>query len=603
MKKASSASTPFKKRHSFLSILFVACASFVFPERVVTGEVPPIRVVYFTPSDRKPAPDIPTRLFRVMSNIQEFYRAEMERAGYGSLTFALDTEPDDPLRLRVHYVTGKEPASFYTRGAYNSIREEVTESLTKGEDGNSPLHPASEIVVVFQRLLAMNDEGEFYHQGPIVGSGNHLFGIALAMDDERLDADLLTSELPAESEGQMSLGEFNTRYIGALAHELGHAFGLLHNSETDIERRTRGYSLMGIGNNCYGAQLRNAGKGAFLTSGDTLRLSRCRAFAGDLPFAFTRPKWRLLLLKGEFTRSADGTPELLLKGRIESSVRLIGVTAYNDDAAIPSDYDAKSFTAIPNEEGYFELKITELAETEYQLRLVGICANGATIGAEVFYKVDADLSPSGLNSINTFAPEIQIRRLFECWNIQRLREVIQELEDRDADPVLIRKGKHLLSRMTNPPVPVSPSNLPDNVTELRLSEAEWENARNGINKLLRDRVPSELFITVGGQFYEQGLFAHAPSVHRFRLQKKWGSFYTAFGLADGHCGSVRFRIIGDGEELYASSTVRDHRTRDISVSVKDVDVLDLVVEPTNDGNSHDWGIWLNPLLSRKKAEQ
>ncbi|MGI5831176.1 MAG: NPCBM/NEW2 domain-containing protein [Thermoguttaceae bacterium] len=561
-------------------------------------ELPPVRVVYFTPADSEPGPDAPVRLCRVMNHVREFYRKEMERLGYGPMTFALDLDPTDPSRLSIRHVKGKYPVSFYGKGNYRQIYKEVSEALKGGTNGLRPIHPSSEVVVIFQRLTTATEEGEPFHRGPIVGSGNHLFGIALAMDDDHLNPELLTSDTPVTPGGKLSLGEFNTRYIGALAHELGHAFGLLHNAETDAQRRVLGYSLMGLGNNYYAREERGEGKGAFLTEADGMRLSRCRAFAGDIPYAFTQPKWRILLLQGKLQRKENGEIELLLKGRFDSDVPLAGVIAYNDDSSVPGDYDAKSFITRPDSDGNFSMTITELTETGYQLRLAGIGVQGAVFDATVTYEVDEKLSPDGLRRLNSFAPEFLMRRLFECWNIDRLQEVVWELERRGADPILIRKGRHLLRRMTDPPHLVSPDEVADDVNNMNLSEALWVDAHNGIDRILRDRVPQELFITAGGDYYESGIFAHAPSLHRFRLGKKWSTFTSLCGISDGHCGSVRFRVIGDGKELYTGPVVQDHLVREISILVEGVEVLDLVVEPGDDGNSQDWGLWIQPALSR-----
>ena len=81
-------------------------------------------------------------------------------------------------------------------------------------------------------------------------------------DDQRLDPRLLSSKAPGGYYGgPCSLGEFNSHYIGGLAHELGHAFGLPHDCQREAERAKRGLSLMGGGNHTYGQEQRGEGPG------------------------------------------------------------------------------------------------------------------------------------------------------------------------------------------------------------------------------------------------------------------------------------------------------------------------------------------------------
>jgi len=61
---------------------------------------------------------------------------------------------------------------------------------------------------------------------------------------------------------------------------------------------------------------------------------------------------------------------------------------------------------------------------------------------------------------------------------------------------------------------------------------------------------------------------------------------------------VVFVIRGDGKELFRSPTIRDHRVREVTIVVADVDVLELLVENGGDGNAGDWGVWLSPGLAR-----
>ena len=99
--------------------------------------------------------------------------------------------------------------------------------------------------------------------GPYVGGGNRLAGTAWVYDDERLDPQLLASQADGGYTGRpCSLGEFNSHYIGGVAHELGHAFGLPHDCQKESDL-ARGLSLMGGGNHTYGQEQRGEAPARF----------------------------------------------------------------------------------------------------------------------------------------------------------------------------------------------------------------------------------------------------------------------------------------------------------------------------------------------------
>jgi hypothetical protein len=101
---------------------------------------------------------------------------------------------------------------------------------------------------------------------------------------------------------------------------------------------------------------------------------------------------------------------------------------------------------------------------------------------------------------------------------------------------------------------------------------------------------------VGGKFFEQGLYAHAPSKHELELEGKWARFRSAYGLQDGHPGSVVFVVRGDDKELFRSPLVKDQALRKLDVDVQGVNSLELSVEDGGDGNHGDWGVWIWPQL-------
>ncbi len=139
-------------------------------------------------------------------------------------------------------VRGREPAAAYGRNDGDKVRREVCDALRA-----EGMEPDRETILIFQVLLGGRD-GRAVEVGPYAGGGGPGGGTAWVYDDERVDARLLPSREPGGwYNGPCSIGRFNTHYIGGVAHELGHAFGLPHDSERASERRIRGRSLMGGG--------------------------------------------------------------------------------------------------------------------------------------------------------------------------------------------------------------------------------------------------------------------------------------------------------------------------------------------------------------------
>jgi len=546
---------------------------------------PPVKIVYFTPSDCVPLENRQERLGRVMKNVQEFYRRGMEKQGYGPMTFALEWESPD--RLKLYEVQGKKRQSEYGRNDSGVVRNEVREALrSQGIDVDK------EVIVIFQRLLKW-ENGKATELGPYVGGGGHLSGTAWVYDDALLDAALLSSKKPGGYyAGPCSMGQFNSHYIGGVAHEMGHAFNLPHDCQLNSERKTLGTSLMGGGNHTYGDEKRHEGKGTFLSASSALRLSKVRAFAGDLPDANKQPQWQFRRLVATYMNG-----NIVIIGRVTADPPLVGIIAYNDNENIPADYDAKSWVAKSQDDGQiFRLTIGELEQVPYQLRLTGVHENGATSNFKINYTVGKD-GPD-LASVNLIIPLQQLRETWLANDRAKLRKMIVSLENKgDAYPGLLRKAKHL-EQLWNLPPQESPMAVPASQKSFDLSDAVFDEAKTGWGAMCRCMVPEDVLIEIGDEFFESGLYAHAPSAYRVRLDKKWETFQTGFGLQNGHPGSVVFVIKGDGKELFRSNKIADHQARKETVSVAGIDLLELIVEDAGDGNNGDWGVWVNPTISR-----
>ena len=170
--------------YCLLCLIFCALTSTADAQQFI------VRTVYFQPTDA-PAPS--DRIADLMLEVQDFYRAEMERHGYGPKNFRLENDANG--NPDIHIVKGRHPAIHYIGDTYNQL--------------------VGELPFNFRRQS-------------IVGQ-NNIHVIFLAGSD-RVDSNFLGVGYPYSqfhSGGNAVIaGEKAT--VSLVAHELGHAFGLFH---------------------------------------------------------------------------------------------------------------------------------------------------------------------------------------------------------------------------------------------------------------------------------------------------------------------------------------------------------------------------------------
>jgi hypothetical protein len=571
------------KKIVFTSVLLLVFLSNGFGQT----DVPPVRIIYFTPSDMEPIPDREERLGRVMRCVQDFYRKGMELHGYGPKTFAL--EWNTPEKLKLYEVRGKKKQEEYGRDDFFVVRNEVIEVLNAqyGMDVNR------EYLVIFQLLLKREGDNSI-ELGPYAGMGTAVSGTALVYDDERLDANLLTSKEPGGFyHNPCSLGQFNTHYIGGVAHEMGHAFSLPHVCEWNSQRPQMGNALMGSGNHTFGKELRNEGQGTFLHETSALRLSGVRAFAGDTPDNRNRTNWMIEALAANEGRNENNLRTITLSGRITASPKLLGIIAYNDNMNIASDYDAKAWMTTNLQDGRFSITMDELELVPYQLRLVGVHENGEISQLAVDYVVTS--GTINFDAINEMVAEDRIFRLFRDKKANEIKSVA----DNPAESNMIRrKAKHLVTLLSEPTL-VDVAKFAKKVKTADLTTAKFDVENTGWLGVYRGpTAPDDILIRIGNELYESGLYAHAPSNYTVDLGGVWKTLTIGYGLQDGHDGAVRFIIRCDDKEVFRSDVVKDHIVRTKILPLEKVRKLELITESAQQGNAGAWGIWVNPLITR-----
>ena len=161
-----------------------------FVSNLNVGEPRTVRLIYFLPNDRPYRAGVVQKMKDTIRTVQTFYAEQMEAHGYGRTTFRVETDPQgEPI---VHRVDGQHPDSHYLDNTPGPVLDEVKEAL----DLNSIVY----LIVVDNSIDRIGRSDAPFVLG--IGGGSVKKG-GFAVVSGRFD-------------------------ISLVAHELGHAFGLLH---------------------------------------------------------------------------------------------------------------------------------------------------------------------------------------------------------------------------------------------------------------------------------------------------------------------------------------------------------------------------------------
>ena len=164
-----------------------------------------VRLVYFLPNNRSVRPEKVAALRELIKDTQRFFADEMQSHGFGRKTFSVETDKDgEPV---VHHIDGKFPEEHYYRpGLGHKVWVEVRDHF----DDNALQH------IPFVAIDFGSEGGEgtinFYSQD---GRGVLWREADITQREEAFGGFVV---IPANLSKDIRLA----------AHELGHAFGLLH---------------------------------------------------------------------------------------------------------------------------------------------------------------------------------------------------------------------------------------------------------------------------------------------------------------------------------------------------------------------------------------
>ncbi|WP_367871668.1 NPCBM/NEW2 domain-containing protein [Luteolibacter sp. Populi] len=554
-----------------------------------------VHIVYWTPADREPAPEYRARLDAIMTDIRNFYAREMKALGFGPLTVRLDHAADGV--LKVHVVKGRKPYADYDVKSGGPIRNECLATLRA-----AGIDPDKETIVIFCNMSNWDAaKAEVSQNSPYYAGGSNRQGTAWQVDSPILNLDSLAKKEPRVKDGQygdISIGRYNSIFIGGICHELGHALGLPHNRETDAEGTSFGTALMGSGNRSYGEDLRGEGKGSFLGLAHGLKLASHPIFCGsvkgiDLPANAE--------LKG--LKITNEGKSFKLSATVTADPPAYAMLGYMDPEG-GGDYDATTCTAVPDKEGKFTLNADALAAGKAGVfRVVVVQANGtasAFAGGPSPFMYPYLVAKDGTVDLSATEGQLVLKPLLEAVAKNDVRASEKELarvETGKPAAAVVDAGRVLVASIG---AKAGPSPAMAKGEKCELSEAGMKSAKTGWGRAGINRLPeSDVLFSCGSRLFARAIYAHAPARHVWDLGGKWQTLTGNAGIPDGRDGgSCVFVVKADGKELWRSKETEPGALRSFEVSVKGAGELEFLVEDAGDGNGSDWGCWFDVGVGR-----
>jgi len=340
-----------------------------------------IKVVYFHGNDIEPLSGWKERLTRTLDDVSAFYREEFKRHGVDIDGVPFEKKDGEYV---FHIVKGDLPSIGYGIKSGSNILREIY-IKTKPD-----ITFSNDFTLVINGLCYKRDDGTYVFHSPYYGTGSPFGGVCQVADCELLDPKYLTNTVQRMAFSEMMINykeclvaEFNSWYIGGIAHEMGHIFGLPHDFGNPMEMNKSSISLMGqYGSRHFRDYLWNGNQSAIFSSAAILQLISHPLFTQSARISNTKPKSSLSVIL--FEKKND---RIIMKASIKSEDLPYGVVSLMRPTNL-SEYFNRSFTDLIAGKDSLSVDLGKWPEGKYNLQLLLIYLNGSTIKLNKLVAID-----------------------------------------------------------------------------------------------------------------------------------------------------------------------------------------------------------------------
>ncbi len=171
-----------------------------------------VKVIYFKTREAKEIDhDKYEGIFR---EIQNFFRDEMSRHGYGEKTINYETDKDN--LVKVHSVTGEHNGEYYSGNTFRAFYDKISKEIPFEINSATNYHAQEHHYIIILAGVPLRDDG----------SGNGYIGNAWTFAGNSAGGTSICN-------AQYELGHQGKHYKSLIIHELAHTFGLKHTGLED----------------------------------------------------------------------------------------------------------------------------------------------------------------------------------------------------------------------------------------------------------------------------------------------------------------------------------------------------------------------------------